>query len=69
MITVSGNAKIIFIGGQNSVNAKGEMVGQDDLELQTRQILKNIEIILVSEQANFKNLIKLNIYLLNGCNP
>ncbi|WCN39260.1 RidA family protein [Aneurinibacillus uraniidurans] len=69
MITVSGNAKTIYIGGQNATNAEGELVGQDDLELQTKQILKNIEIILASEQASFKDLIKLNIYLLNGCNP
>lgn len=44
MITVSGNAKTIYIGGQNAANEKGELVGQDNLELQTRQVLKNIEI-------------------------
>ncbi|KPU43515.1 putative aminoacrylate peracid reductase RutC [Oxobacter pfennigii] len=69
MITVSGNAKTIYIGGQNAVNENGELVGQDDLELQTRQTLKNIGVILASEHASFKNLIKLNIYLLNGCDP
>ena len=69
MITVSGNAKTIYIGGQNAANEKGELVGQDDLEPQTRQALKNIQIILASEHASFKNLVKLNIYLLNGCDP
>lgn len=69
MITVSGNARTIYIGGQNASNEKGELVGQDDLELQTRQVLKNIKIILTSEHAGFNNLIKLNIYLLNGCDP
>lgn len=69
MITVSGNARTIYIGGQNATNANGELIGQGDLELQTKQILKNIEIILASEEASFENLIKLNIYLLNGCNP
>ncbi len=69
MITVRGNAKTIYIGGQNAINANGELVGPDDLELQTKQILKNIEIILASEQASFKDLIKLTIYLQNGCNP
>lgn len=69
MITVSGNPKTIYIGGQNAVNEKGELVGKEDLELQTRQALKNIEIILTSENADYKNLIKLNIYLLNGCDP
>jgi enamine deaminase RidA (YjgF/YER057c/UK114 family) len=48
---------------------RGELVGQGDLESQTRQVLKNIDIILASENADFKNLIKLNIYLLSGCDP
>ncbi len=69
MITVSGNAKTIYIGGQNAADEKGELVGQTDLEQQTIQALKNIEIILSSEHAGFKNLVKLNIYLLNGCDP
>jgi len=69
MITVSGNAKTIYIGGQNAVNESGELIGRDDLELQTRQVLKNIEVLLASENVDFKNLIKLNIYLLNGCDP
>ncbi len=69
MITVSGEAKTIYIGGQNAVNEKGELVGKDDLEQQTRQVLRNIEILLASENTDFRNLIKLNIYLLNGCDP
>lgn len=69
MITVSGNAKTIYIGGQNATDAEGRLVGADDLGLQTKQILKNIGSLLASEQASFKDLIKLNIYLLNGCDP
>jgi len=68
-ITVSGKAKTIYIGGQNAVNAKGELVGAGDLELQTKQALQNIASILASENASFANLVKLNIYLLDGCDP
>lgn len=69
MITVSGNAKTIYIGGQNAIDSEGQLVGQDDLELQTKQVLKNIGTILASENAGFSDLVKLNIYILNGCNP
>ncbi len=69
MITVRGNAKTIYIGGQNAINANGELVGQDDLGLQTKQVLKNIGTILSSENASFTDLVKLNIYLLNGSSP
>lgn len=68
-ITVSGRAKTIYIGGQNAVNSQGELVGAGDLELQTKQALTNIATILASENASFANLVKLNIYLLSGCDP
>lgn len=68
-VTVSGNAKTIYIGGQNAIDSEGRLVGQGDLELQTKQVLKNIETILASENAGFADLIKLNIHLLNGCDP
>jgi enamine deaminase RidA (YjgF/YER057c/UK114 family) len=68
-ITVSGKAKTIYIGGQNAIDSKGELVGAGDLELQTKQALHNIAAILASENASFADLVKLNIYLLNGCDP
>ncbi|MET3849518.1 RidA family protein [Paenibacillus sp. OAE614] len=68
-ITVSGKAKTIYIGGQNAVNASGELVGPGDLEVQTKQALHNIATILVSEHASFANLVKLNIYLVSGSDP
>ena len=68
-ITVRGNAKTIYIGGQNATNEYGELVGAGDLELQTRQALHNISTILASQNAGFSDLVKLNIYLLSGSNP
>jgi enamine deaminase RidA (YjgF/YER057c/UK114 family) len=68
-ITVSGKAKTIYIGGQNAVNAKGELVGAGDLELQTKQALQNIASILASENASFANLVKLNIYCWMAATP
>jgi len=66
-ITVSGKSKTIYIGGQNAINSAGELVGDGDLELQTKQALNNIAIILASENARFADVVKLNIYLRNGC--
>jgi len=69
VVTVSGNAKTIYIGGQNAVNHEGQLVGRDNLELQTKQVLENIKIALASENATFNDVIKLNIYLVDGCDP
>ena len=68
-ITVSGDVKTIYFGGQNAADETGALVGGNNLELQARQVLRNIALILASESADFSNLIKLNIYLLDGCDP
>lgn len=65
-VITQGNGKIIYIGGQNAVNNKGELVGKQDLSLQTEQVMKNIETILQNAGATFKNLVKLNINLVQG---
>lgn len=69
VVTVSGNCKTIYIGGQNAINAEGQLVGRDNFELQTKQVLENIKIALASEEASFNDVIKLNIYLVDGCDP
>lgn len=68
-IAVSGNCKTIYIGGQNAVDANGGIVGKNDLALQTKQIIENIKRILAAQQATFDDVIKLNIYLVQGCDP
>jgi len=69
MVTVSGSGKTIYIGGQNAIDANGQLVGKGDLGKQTKQVLENIKIALASENASFKDVIKLNIYLLDECDP
>lgn len=66
---VRGNAKTIYIGGQNAVNAQGEIVGPGDLARQVGQIVENIRTILAAESATFDDVIRLNIYLTQGCDP
>ena len=69
VVTVSGNAKTIYIGGQNAITSEGQLIGRDNLELQTKQVLKNIQTALAAEGATFNDVIKLNIYMVNGCDP
>jgi len=66
VVTVSGKGKTIYIGGQNAINAEGQVIGEGDFELQTKQALENIKIALASEKATFKDVIKLNIYMVEG---
>ncbi|MCA0133706.1 RidA family protein [Winogradskyella alexanderae] len=66
IVTTKGNGKTIYIGGQNAVNDNHELIGKNEIAQQTDQIMKNLEIALKACKANFKHLIKLNIYVLQG---
>lgn len=68
IVTTEGNGKTIYIGGQNAVNEKREIVGKGDILLQTEQVMKNLETALNACGASFDNLVKLNIHILQGQN-
>lgn len=65
-ITVTGAVKTVYIGGQNAVNAVGEIVGKGDLKKQTEQIFINIQHVLDAAGAKLENIVKWNIYILQG---
>ncbi len=54
--------KQVYIAGQTAVDEKGNVVGKDDIEAQTRQIFKNLQKCLESVGATFDQVVKLNIY-------
>jgi enamine deaminase RidA (YjgF/YER057c/UK114 family) len=66
VIVVPAGAKTIYIGGQDAVNAKGEIVGIGDLAAQTRQVMDNIETALAAAGAKLENVIKWNVYIVQG---
>ena len=68
VVTTQGNGKTIYVGGQNAVNENREIVGKDDLQAQTEQVMQNIQIALGSCGATFDNLVKLSIHIVQGQN-
>lgn len=68
-ISVSGNHKTIYIGGQNAVDEKGNIVGKNNLKEQTMQVLANMEKILKEADAKLEDIVKFNIYLVQGQKP
>ncbi|MBK8413022.1 MAG: RidA family protein [Bacteroidetes bacterium] len=66
IVTTQGSGKTIYIGGQNSVNSHGEIVGKGDIAEQTAQIMKNIQIALTACGATYDNLVKLTIHIAQG---
>lgn len=66
VVTTQGKGKTIYVGGQDAVNARGEIVGKGDIGEQTEQVMKNLQTALSACGATFENLVKLSIYIVQG---
>jgi enamine deaminase RidA (YjgF/YER057c/UK114 family) len=66
VVAVSGAAKTIYVGGQNAVDAAGNIVGKGDIAAQTAQVFRNLEIALAAAGASLEHSIKWTIYLVQG---
>ena len=68
-VVTTGDVKTVYVGGQNAVDASGEVVGKGDIEAQAEQIFKNLETALAGGGAKLNHVIKWNIYVLQGQPP
>ncbi len=66
VVTTQGKGKTIYIGGQDAVNAQGEIVGKGEIATQTEQVMKNLQTALTACGATSENLVKLNIAMVQG---
>ena len=66
VVTVSGPVKTIYVGGQNAVDASGQIVGEGDIAAQTEQVFRNMETALLAAGARLENVVKWNLYVLAG---
>ena len=66
VVVVEGNVKTVHIGGQDAINASGEIVGRGDIVAQTEQILANVRAALEAGGARAEHIIKWNIYVVEG---
>ncbi len=57
---------IIFCAGQIPLDpVSGNIVGEGDVEVQTRQVMKNIDAVLKAAGVSFQNVVKTTIFLKN----
>jgi enamine deaminase RidA (YjgF/YER057c/UK114 family) len=66
VVVVSGSVKTIYVGGQDSVDALGTIVGKGDFQAQSAQVLKNIQAALAAAGADLHHLIKWNMFVVQG---
>ncbi len=66
VIVVTGSMKTVYVGGQNAVNASGEIVGKGDIAAQVGQIMENLQTALRAGGAKLEHIIKWSVYALQG---
>ena len=58
--------KLLYIAGQVSMNASGNIVGKGDYHAQLEQVFANLKTALEAAGASFKNVVKLNYYIVDA---
>src|SRR5512144_800158 len=66
VVTVTGPVKTVYVGGQDAVDASGNIIGKGDIKAQTEQVLKNIQAALSAGGAGLEHVIKWNLYVVQG---
>lgn len=64
-VRIRNVSNLVFISGQVALNADGEVSGVGDIEKQLEQVYKNLKANLEAVEASFKDVIKINIYMLD----
>jgi enamine deaminase RidA (YjgF/YER057c/UK114 family) len=63
---VTGAVKTVYVGGQDAVDASGNIIGKGDLKAQAEQVLKNIQAALEAGGAQLEHVVKWNLYVVQG---
>jgi enamine deaminase RidA (YjgF/YER057c/UK114 family) len=58
LVVVNGPARTIYIGGQNAVDASGQIVGRGDLGAQAAQVARNLRVALTAADATIDHVVK-----------
>jgi 2-iminobutanoate/2-iminopropanoate deaminase len=56
---------LLFISGVPPTDARGKVVGGDDVAAQTRQVFRNMKAILAAAGGDFADILKVTVYLLD----
>jgi enamine deaminase RidA (YjgF/YER057c/UK114 family) len=63
---VSGSVMTIYIGGQDAIDAEGNIVGIGDLAAQTERVLRNLRTALEAAGAAPGHVVKWNVLIVEG---
>lgn len=61
-----GSGPLLFIAGQVSIDARGALVGKDDVESQFRQVFENLGAVLKGMGVGFDDVVKFTTFLVRS---
>jgi enamine deaminase RidA (YjgF/YER057c/UK114 family) len=64
-VVVATGLRTIYISGQTAVDKEGNVVGPGDFRAQAKQVFENLRAALAAAGADFGDIVKLNIYVLD----
>lgn len=64
VVSVTGG-RTVYISGQVSANAAGEVVGKGDIKAQTTRVFENLKVALAAAGAGPKDVVKITFFVVN----
>lgn len=58
-----GDARLVFVSGQVPVDAAGALVGEGDMEAQTEQVFRNLELVLRECGCDLQDVVKITSFV------
>jgi 2-iminobutanoate/2-iminopropanoate deaminase len=63
---IAASGRLLFVSGQIALDPKsGLMIGDDDVEAQTRQVMANLQAVLAAAGASFVDVVRTTVFLLD----
>ncbi|WP_030899498.1 RidA family protein [Streptomyces sp. NRRL F-5126] len=63
---VGSGRRLVFLAGAVPLDTDGALVGKDDFEAQTRQVLANLEAALAAEGCALADVVATHVYVVSG---
>jgi 2-iminobutanoate/2-iminopropanoate deaminase len=61
---IAASGRLVFVSGQIALDPQtGLIVGSDDVEAQTRQVLANLQAVLAAAGASFADVVRTTVFL------
>lgn len=65
-VAVEGPCRTVWVGGQNAVDAGGNVVGKGDVAAQAEQVARNMLAALAAAEAGIDDVVKMTVYVVTG---